>query len=102
MCRAEQVLDSLADPISTVLKKKTKENASPQDIERHNELQRSAMVTVRRVTRLAPMPPACQSCPWWCTGPLCRRHLCLFWCGGSLTVRHKLSLSLSLSLTHTR
>lgn len=44
MCRAEQVLDSLADPISTVLKKKTKENASPQDIERHNELQRSAKI----------------------------------------------------------
>jgi len=41
-----QVLDSLADPISAVLKKKPKENASPQDVERHNELQRCAMVTV--------------------------------------------------------
>jgi len=46
-CKSFQVLDALADPISAVLKKKCKENASPQDVERHNELQRAAMVLVR-------------------------------------------------------
>ncbi len=41
-----QVLDALSEPLHSVLCKKPKENASPQDIERHNELQRSAMTTV--------------------------------------------------------
>ena len=49
----EQVLDSLADPISAVLKKKPKDNASPQDVERHNELQRSAMAKRSPATSLA-------------------------------------------------
>ena len=51
-----EVLDSLADPISAVLKKKMKESASPQDVERHNELQRSAMVlvSVANVSGLVP------------------------------------------------
>lgn len=47
-----EVLDSLSDPLHAVLSKKPKDNASPQDIERHNELQRSAMMTVLVLQRM--------------------------------------------------
>lgn len=46
------MLDSLSDPLHAVLSKKPKDNASPQDIERHNELQRSAMMTVLVLQRM--------------------------------------------------
>jgi len=41
-----EVLDTISEPLNIVLSKKPKENASPQDIERQNELQRTAMMTV--------------------------------------------------------
>jgi len=41
-----EVLDSISEPLNIVLSKKAKENASPQDIERLNDLQRAAMMTV--------------------------------------------------------
>jgi len=41
-----EVLDSISEPLNIVLSKKAKENASPQDIERQNDLQRTAMMTV--------------------------------------------------------
>eukprot|EP00960_Hanusia_phi_P075696 768456-Hanusia_phi.AAC.7 len=47
-----EVLDTLADPLKNVLNKKTKDNASPQDVERHNELQRSAMITVATLNKM--------------------------------------------------
>lgn len=46
------MLDSISEPIHTVLQKKPKDNASPQDIDRHNELQRSAMMTVVTLQRM--------------------------------------------------
>lgn len=41
-----EVLDLVSEPLQAVLSKRPKESASPQDIERHNELQRSAIQTV--------------------------------------------------------
>jgi cullin-associated NEDD8-dissociated protein 1 len=47
-----EVLDTLSEPLGAVLNKKHKESASPQDIERHNELLRTAMVTVVALRRM--------------------------------------------------
>lgn len=41
-----EVLDQISEPLNAVLTKRAKENASPQEIERQNELQRTAMLTV--------------------------------------------------------
>lgn len=41
-----EVLDQISEPLNALLIKKAKENASPQEIERLNELQRTAMMAV--------------------------------------------------------
>jgi len=47
-----EVLDAVSEPLQVVLNKRPKESASPQDIERHNELQRSAIQTVVVLQRM--------------------------------------------------
>mmetsp|Transcript_17629 Transcript_17629/g.38279 ORF Transcript_17629/g.38279 Transcript_17629/m.38279 type:complete len:742 (-) Transcript_17629:24-2249(-) len=45
-------LDPISEPLDTTMSSKTKDNATKQDVERHEELKRSAMRTIVELTQL--------------------------------------------------